>query len=821
MRYDTKSRRTKFKKISLCCAVLLFSAWAQAQQPYDALVVRAGEGDYAPALAFLRLQQATGLSPRYLNDYLLIAGWAGEDAEVTRLYEQHDSASYLSADALATVARAYRNQQQWPEAIALYRRALQRFPAHQGLLLGQVMTLADAGQTAVAIAQGQAIVTQAPGDAERRLALGYAYQRDSQPYARLNEVDRAYDLAPEQPEVAREYLLALQHAGLPTQALRLAQQHPGLLSAAQTRQLQADAVAEKVRLADVASRGESQRFLIADRALEDADRLLQKWAADPQALADVMRVRIDRLGALHARFRMRDVVSEYQQLSREHVAVPDYALRWVASALLYLRQPEQAVQLYRQVIAGEDNQHPQWVEDHHSLFYALAESEQREEAHQLAVRLAARESPQLFKLGSPEPEPNIRWLEAQALLAAAALEVNDVPSAEQVVTRLVDGAPGNTSLRTLLAAVYRARGWPRRAEDELKVTESMTPRLLALEVEQGLTALALQEWRQLDVLADDVIERYPENLHAQRLERLREVHHMAELRISGYRGLGSSGNSGNTLTGGNDRGIDSVLYSSPLNEDWRLFAGGGYAAGDFDEGNAQHRWQRGGVEWRVRDHTLEAELSNHNFEFGDELGARLSGRHDLSDDWQYGWSAEYLSRETPLRALNADITANSLIGYVRWRGDERREWRLQASNSHFSDGNQRYGLLLDSRQRLYSAADWQVDLGLEVATSRNSGPNAVPYFNPQTDVSVLPTLQLSHILYRRYQTVWRQQGKIGAGSYSQQDFGTDPIGFVSYGQRLSLNDRFDASVAVSALSRPYDGDREHEYEVMFDINYRF
>jgi biofilm PGA synthesis protein PgaA len=158
---------------------------------------------------------------------------------------------------------------------------------------------------------------------------------------------------------------------------------------------------------------------------------------------------------------------------------------------------------------------------------------------------------------------------------------------------------------------------------------------------------------------------------------------------------------------------------------------------------------------------------------------------------------------------------------VRWRGDERREWRLAAAGSHFSDGNDRYGLLLDGRQRLYTAVDWQADLGLEVGTSHNSGSTDVPYFNPKSDFTVLPTLQLSHILYRRYQTVWRQHGQIGAGSYSQQDFGTDPIGFASYGQRLSLDDRFDAGVTVSALSRPYDGDREHDYQLMFDLNYRF
>lgn len=811
------TRRLICEKTSLLCSALLFSAWVQGQPAYDALLERARSGDYQPALSFLRAQQANWQSPRYLNDHLLIAGWAGEDAEVVALYEQQASVQMLSADALAVVARAYRNLRQWPAALAVYRQGLARFVEHQGLLLGQVMTLADAGQHAAAIAQGQALVNQATEDAERRLVLGYAYLSAGQRYAALYEIDRAHDLAPGRADVAREYLLSLQRAGLPQQALALNQRYSGLLGAAQVRQLQGDVLAEQVRLADMATRSEGERFQIADRALAEAEQLLQRWAEQPEAEADSRRVRIDRLGALHARVRMREVLAQYQQLQTEQVELPGYALRWVASAMLYLRQPEQAAELYRQVLAGENDKHPEWLEDQRSLFYALVESEQLDAAQQQAEQLAAQQPPRLYLLGNPEAEPNARWLEAQELRATAYLQVNDTPAAEQAYAQLADNAPNNSALRTARAGLYLARGWPRRAEDELKVVESTAPRNLALEVEQGLAALELQEWRQLDLLADDVIQRYPESLQAQRLQRLRQVHHMAELQVSGYRGLGS----GSSVSGGNDLGIDTTLYSAPLQDDWRLFVGGGYATGDFEEGRGQHRWLRTGAEWRVRNHTVEAELSRHDFGHGNPLGLRLSGSHDIDDHWQYGWSAQHLSSDTPLRALNADITADSLSGYLRWRGDERREWRASVNTAHFSDGNNRYGLLLDGSQRFYTAPTWQADLGLELGVSGNSGSDEVPYFNPEAEFSVLPSVKLSHTLYRRYQTVWSQQAELGAGSNSQRGYGTDAVGLISYGQRLRFADRFDGGLAISALSRAYDGEREQEVRVLFDVNYRF
>lgn len=804
------------KTQQLLYAGLLCSSLVHAQDSYEQLIEQARSGNYQPALSFLRSQQATA-SARYRQDYLLIASWAGEDTEVVEHYERRGDSLAGAADNLAVVARSYRNLQRWPQALATYARGLRMFPEHQGLLLGHVMTLADAGQTARAVEQGRALVAQAPSDVERRLTLAYAYQRDGQSHAALFELDRARDLAPEQGQVLRRYAEGLQRVGLARAALKLAEHSPELFTAAQRRQLQGDLLAQRVRMADLPTRRETERFAIADRALAEADSLLQAWAELPEAANDRLRLRIDRLGALHARVHMVELIEQYRQLQQEQVELPPYALRWVAAAYLHLRQPEQAASLYRQVLAGENDKHPDWLNDQRGLFYALVESEQLEEAQLLAERLAASQPPRLFKPGNAEAEPNDRWLEAQELLASAHLFSNDTPAAGQALSELAANAPNNASLRTSLAGLYQARGWPRRAEDELKVVESLAPRNLALEVEQGLTALALQEWRQLQLLADDVIARYPESLQAQRLERLREVHEMAELRLSGYRGLGASGN----VVGGDELGFDSVLYSAPLAHDWRLFAGTGYGSGEFAEGRARHRWQRAGLDWRVRNHSIEAEVSNHDYGHGQQLGLRLAGSHDLDDHWQYGWSAQRLSLLTPLRALNADIRADSLDGYLRWRADERREWRLAANAAHFTDGNQRLELQLDGSERLHTTPHWQLDAGLGLGLSHNSGSDQVPYYNPASELSLVPQLQWSQTLYRRYQTQWTQQLQIGLGGTRQQDHGAAALGLLSYGQRLRLDDRFDGGLMLSALSRAYDGEREHQYRLQFDLSYRF
>ncbi|MCU1749479.1 poly-beta-1,6 N-acetyl-D-glucosamine export porin PgaA [Pseudomonas sp. 6D_7.1_Bac1] len=805
------------------CSQLLWPMLAFADTAYDGLIRQARAGNYSPVLSVLRQVPDSQLTTGQVSDHLQIASWAGLDSEVVEVYETQGRNRVLSVQALTATARAYRNLKRWDSASALYRKALTLEPNNADLQLGLALTQADAGKPEEAVSRAKALVAAKPEDPARRLALAYALTRAGATYDALFEYDQAFVRAGNNPDIAREYVLALQRARLPEPALRLARQRPGLIDPSVLLRIEGDVAAERVRLAELATRSEKERFIIADRALADYDQLLKTWTPDAQAHDDVVRWRIDRMGALKARTRTAEVIRDYQQLISEGAKIPTYALRWVAAAYLDQRQPEVAVDLYRQVLAAPDADVGDRLVDSTALYYALLESDQPEEARKLAETLAQSQKPRVELKGLPVGNPNDEWMDAQQLAAQAGTQGADLPSAEQRLAALVDQAPGNIGLRLAQADLYRAREWPRRAETQLKETESMAPRDVGLEVSQAYTALDLQEWRQLDALADDVGARVPDNRQVQRLERVRDVHDMAELRVSTYGGksYGGGSNGAGAVTGSRDFGIESVLYSPPIDEDWRLFGGAGYATGDFQEGTGNHRWQRLGVERRTRDMTLEAEVSNHSFGYGDKTGARLALARDINDAWQYGGSLEYLSANTPLRALNSDVTSNGGSGFIRWRANESREWKLAVSPSHFSDGNNRLEALLTGREGVYRAPGVHVDLGLEVGSSHNSKNEDVPYFNPKSDFSVLPTVSVNHVLYHRYETSWSQQFQAGAGTYSQRDYGTGAVGLLSYGQRVSWNDVFEAGAALSWLNRPYDGARESDLRLVIDLTYRF
>jgi len=803
------------------CATLALPCLATAgpAQDYDAAIRQARAGDYQPALILLRHRlQETPADRRALGDFILISGWAGDGASAIRAYEQAGSPDDLRAQALNTVARSYRDARRWPQAIALYEQGERRFPGQPSFAYGHIMTLADAGRTAEAIRRGQQGISSQPARADDHLALGYAYQRAGQPYAALEQASRAYDLAPRTPYVTRTYVQALQQAQLPQEALRVAREHPGLVTPAQERALQADAAAQLTRAASTASRGESARFALADQALARYDRLIPAWQAlGPAAKADVQRIQADSLQALHARRRMGEVVARYESMRAEGAPVPSYVLGDVAEAYLALRRPDKAAPLFRQALAStDDGDVSARLADRTGLFYALTESGRASAANTELDPVVDQLPIWTYDKGNPERRPNPEKLDASLTRALGELYEGRTIEAQAALDSMVEEAPGNTSLRLARAQVSRARELPRQAERDLKVAETQAPRSIEVEAAQADTALALQEWRQAELLHDDVVARAAGEPAVRRLARAWQVHNMAEWRVTANRG----GSTGSPLVGSRDWSIDTVLYSPPIDGNWRAFAGTGQSEGSFEEGNGHYGWARAGVEWRSRDVTAQAEVSGNRFGFGTRTGAALSAAVDLDDHWQIAAGAELLSRDTPLRALNQDIVSNSVNVSVRWRADERSEWTLAVRPSFFSDGNNRLEAVLSGRQRLHATPTVQVDALLDLSASRNSADTA-PYFNPEADLTVLPALRVTQVLYQRYETQWEQQFLVGAGAYAQQHHGTGAIVTVGYGQRYRYNDVLDIGFMATGSSRPYDGQREREFNVMVDMTYRF
>lgn len=800
-----------YRTTILLFLLLLFPVLVQADESvYEHQIKQARNGNYALFLDYLqRYEQQHALTPGQVADWLQVASRAGRDDEVIRVWQRYGIYMPLPARAIAAVAQSRRNQKAWPSALSLWKEALSLAPDNDDYRIGYVKTLADARKDRLALSEARQLVKDNPSPAHLE-TLSYVWMRQGKNRDRLLADMRALSAAPGNEALLRETIDALTDNRVSTPALWLSQN--AALSPAERRRLERNAAAERVRLADVPGRTEKERLRLAQNALDRYHALLSRWQNDPQAAEDVILARIDRLGALYAQGNYRQVISEYESLTAAQHPVPDWAIGWVISAYLQEKNTVAAFSLVQR--------YPHYASDpqdeEHALFYAWLDTGQ----YQAARRYVERETRSVpwtrYDFGSPTAQPNDRWLTGQSLKFNYLLATNALPEAEKLSYRLASTAPGNQGLQIDYAALLQARGLPRAAEQKLKRAEVLEPTNLELEKQQAYVAMDLQEWRQMDLLANNVIARAPADRSARRLDRLRMVHHMSELRLKAGKGLHSD----NPVSGSHDMNWDATLYGPPVADSWRLFAGTRYAQGNFDEGKGISRHLLGGVEWRPRDLTLEAELSGNHYHGKNRPGARLSTTYSLSDNWQVSGNLERLSRATPLRALRNGISANRGEGGVRWYQNERREYQFNAAISRFSDHNRRQEYTLSGKERLWQTPTLTLDLEPGIAASKNSLRNTL-YYNPARDLSVTAALSVDHEMYRHYDTLWSQQFVAGGGSYWQKNQSPGAVTLLGYGQRIQWNNVVDTGVMLNWDKRPYDGKRESNLSVTLDATLRF
>lgn len=127
---------------------------------------------------------------------------------------------------------------------------------------------------------------------------------------------------------------------------------------------------------------------------------------------------------------------------------------------------------------------------------------------------------------------------------------------------------------------------------------------------------------------------------------------------------------------------------------------------------------------------------------------------------------------------------------------------------------------MNGRQRIWTGPYLTADFNLGLAASTNTKEDVI-YYNPKRDFTYVPAVTLNHIMYRHYKTIWSQQVQLGVGGYWEKNYGNGLVTTASYGQRVQWNDVVDTGLAVTYDKRPYDGVREHDLSLAFDLNYRF
>jgi biofilm PGA synthesis protein PgaA len=788
-------------------AMLGVSAVADTPSPREQAVAAARTGQLEAAIRQLQeLLKGHSPDPLVPMDLAVLLYQANHAKAATDVYEQAGMVAPPEYAELA-MTRAYRDQRRFETAEQLARDGTARFPANGTWPVLLALVLADQKRTDEALRLlGSAAAAKAP-PLERKLAEAYALRRAGQPLEALKATMDALQIDPASAEARREAAGLLRQIGGPNGAAALMGPPPPL-------SLAADQAAAMVRWgSDIRPDDPARRYEGTDAALVKLDRLIAAAKADPQAgSAILIQLRLDRMVALRDRKRMNEVVQEADAIRAGGHALPPYAERALADALLTLRRPEEAATSYAVAAAAD----PSDLEARYGLFYAQVEAEDFASAYRTVDQLLAGQPQWRYHLGDPSRHPNPDYSDAILAAGLARLYGDQLGEAAARIAPLAAAAPANPSYRLANAQVMSARGWPRDAEAEAQIAQSLDPinpeaekTLAGIDLDRNHFAAAEARIRKLQAL-------YPDDLQVQALVRQLEADKGALFELD-VRPAWTKGGGANAA--GNELNVNARLWSPPVDDRWRTFTFDDYAYAHPEEGFVERHHAGAGVELRLPDVTATAYGTYSAGEL-EKPGGGFTLDWSPNDRLTVGVGGEIFSINTPLRALFTNTTANEIGGHVSYRWHESREITVSAAYLDFSDGNEQKNGGLNVSQRLVDIPHFDLTGHLGLFASANSNQD-VAYYSPERDLTASGGLQAEHVLWRHYDDSLVQAFTIDAGAYAEKGFGTGWVGSVGYEHRWRFDPMTEIRYGVVLGRHVFDGDPEQSVAVTFGLSQRF
>lgn len=550
-----------------------------------------------------------------------------------------------------------------------------------------------------------------------------------------------------------------------------------------------DRAAERIRAAQSLDRLPERSALI-----DEALALLEAAMNHPQADAGaVRRSRFDRVVALRTLRTpesMQQAVSAWEALLADGLEPPAYVIVAAADAYMYLREPQRAEDLYRQVLERQ----PERIDTYQALFWALLEQEKFNAALEAIDRLV--EHPDVTP-GSP------RERGARITAAMGRGYANRLAEAMQRLEAVVadHGEDSHAAIRSL-ATIYRWRGWSRRALELMQPLLETAPdhpdnRLL----HAGL----LRDLGRYDEAGDILAElqrEHPDHRHVQRAAA--NWRNRRRWSISMHGEYGES--DGVQEFGSRDRALHTRLSAPWIGSYLQPYLRSEYSDATFPEGQADYDRIGVGIDYRKGAHHINLEF-HRNRRDGDDDGVTAAWDVRLGDRWSLATRYESFSTDVPLRARGQGLDGWKAEAAARWRAHESLGFRLGVSRLDISDGNERDSVLASLEHRLHVSAHHTTDGRLDLYGSRASQTGG-PYYNPEEDASLTWVAQHDWLTWRHYERSFTQRFLAGGGGYWQKNFDTHAIALARYEHIWQLGDSWSLHYGAGVASRVFDGNRE-------------
>jgi biofilm PGA synthesis protein PgaA len=316
---------------------------------------------------------------------------------------------------------------------------------------------------------------------------------------------------------------------------------------------------------------------------------------------------------------------------------------------------------------------------------------------------------------------------------------------------------------------------------------------------------------------EQVQARYPENLHAQRLQKEVWLRMGPMGHVRWVRGRNDAETPAGSQFGIEDHRLNAETWTPLLANRWRFGIVADTVDAHFDPETLRYRRIGGAVDYRYRQ--LGLRVSAYEVaEPRDDEAWTIDASWMLNDAWTLRASVAENDVDTSLQARRAGFEADSVALGASWRPSDLGAVDMRLKHLRYSDGNERDQLSVFGRWRLYTAPHLNIEGLGSLWLSRGSREDA-PYFNPSRDAMVTAGVRFNHILWRRYDAYLRHRLDIQAGPYWQEGFGTHWVPSVAYRHEWRPAQGHTFEYGVSWARPVYDGGRERR--IAFELAYRW
>lgn len=621
-------------------------------------------------------------------------------------------------------------------------------------------------------------------------------------------------------DTLRENIFGLAEGGSPGLALEKASARPDVFTPRDLLLLEHLVVAQQVRWArqQASVSNDPDRLLPAERALAGADSLLARIPPDEEYDGVWRAARSDRLMALSVRGRMIEAATLYERLLKESDTLPAGAYVAGGDAYAYMDKPDLAAHAYERALLAVSEPLPEdgdltalsRADVQERLFFAYLDGGHFEAAHAV-IDTMARTTPITDPLSEDNDKVNPKYGRVRKLQAQYLLYTNRVHDGVQALEALRKDAPFDPTLLSARADGSMVQERPYASMELYRQSLADHPADLESLVGVGKAALELRQYDQAKQVATVFDSSFPDSVIVKNFQRDYDVYLRPQLIID------ANGQRGNTVLADHAWSVDTLLYSSPMFDYWRIFAHQYSGQADTGDGLSVSRIRNGaGAEYRRDAWIAAAEVHQSTGGSGKTGG---TGSISLVPDDHLRLTAVVDSDDNslPWKAYQAGVTGRSATVSARYSVDDSRYFNLRYMASRYSDSNLHQEWQGTAYQRVLNQPRHVVAIWLDMGSNSNTLSD-VAYFNPHRESVAQVRAMYEWTPWRYAQKSFSQRVYATAGGYRQDGFGTSMLWELRLEQFWRLGRKASLSYGIGVGSQRYDATRETTKLIYLNLN---